>query len=334
MFGELPKLFGRDFAIGFLLPVAFFIPCSLLVANGFSSVAIHAFLESLRGIKDQPALLGATMFVFVLWFGGVTLLALNRTIIRAKEGYGKWNPIKALAFIERRRFRRLRSRLSDLDSDYLLAEKLSLPEIQEVRNNRSNLLKRLAVRFPKEENDLLPTAFGNTIRAFERYPWIMYGADAIPLWPRMLMVVSGDVRALVDAAKSEMDFWLNLWIAGLVLLAEYLALAIYTHNRGNLWLLTSILLLLPVSSNRAKEAAAGWGEMVKATFDVHLPVLRKTLEMREKQDRTTEREDWRGLNRAFIYRDAVDLPPRDPVEESRTRSRISDTSLTRSEILK
>jgi hypothetical protein len=318
LFGDLPSLFGRDFAIGFLLPVAFFIPVSYLVADGFGSVSIHAYLGSIRSMKDQPALLGATVFVFVLWFGGVTLLALNRTIIRIKEGYGRWNPAKFFGFIERRRFKALQSDLGNLDSEFFLMKELSLVKEQDaIRGRRSDLLRELAERFPDQEEYLLPTAFGNTIRAFEVYPRVIYGLDAIPLWPRLLMVMSEDVRALVDSAKAEMDFWLNLWAMSVLLVTEYLTLAVFTHHRGYLWLLLLTLLLIPISSSRSRVAAAVWGEMVKAAFDMHLTKLREAFQMKEEQDRNSEQRYWEGLSRALIYRSKEDLPPRSERHDER-----------------
>lgn len=312
MFGELPKLFGRDFAIGFLLPMAVLIPVSFLIADSFDSTTFPIALEGAGAVRNQPTLFGATIFVFFLWLGGVTLLALNRTIIRFKEGYGYWNPARLLRFVERRRFGKLRDRLKELDNEYLLMKNLEQAEAQNaLKLRRSKLSRKLVERFPDQEEHLLPTAFGNTIRAFEVYPRVMYGIDAIPLWPRLLMVMPEDARTLVDSAKSEMDFWLNLWVVSLLLVVEYLAFALFTQNLGNLWLLFLVLLLLPISSNRARVAAAGWGEMVKAAFDVHLAKLRQTFEMKEKQDRKTEREHWQDLSVALIYSNQKYLPPRE-----------------------
>jgi hypothetical protein len=311
LFSDLPNLFGRDFAIGFLLPVALLIPFSFLVADGFGNASIHAHLEGVQNLQDKPILLGATIFVFVLWFGAVTLLALNRTIIRLKEGYGRWNPARVWSFFEKRRFKSLQKRLRDLDHEVLLAKSHSLMEdLASLRPRRNDIAIELAESFPDQERYLLPTAFGNTIRAFEVYSRVMYGLDAIPLWPRLLMIMSEDVRALVDAAKAEMDFWLNLWVMGLVLLAEYLALAVSTQNRGNLSLLLFVFILIPLSSNRARGAAAGWGEMVKAAFDVHLSALRDKFEMQEQGNRDTERQYWDKLSAALTYRRQEYLPPR------------------------
>ena len=77
------------------------------------------------------------------------------------------------------------------------------------------------IQFPDEEAWLLPTSFGNTIRAFEVYPRVMYGLDAIPGWLRILAVIPKDYRESVDNAKAQVDFWLNLWFLSILMIFEY-----------------------------------------------------------------------------------------------------------------
>jgi hypothetical protein len=88
------------------------------------------------------------------------------------------------------------------------------------------------------------------------------------------------------------------------------ALAAFTLNRGRLWLFALLLLLIPISSWRARLAAVEWGEMVKAAFDVHLVKLRGTFEIRAEDDREAERTSWTKLSMALIYRDKEQMPPR------------------------
>lgn len=319
MFGELPKLFGREFAIGFLLPVAVFIPASVFVINSFWPEAISW--------RPQPSqtndvLLGATVFIFVLWLGGILLLALNRSIIRFKEGYGTWNPARLLAFLERRRFQRLKDRIQDLVYSRDLADSLGEERDPVSAKKRDDLKLLAAIRFPNEERLLLPTAFGNTIRAFEVYSFVMYGLDAIPGWTRLIMLMSDSSRELVESAKAQMDFWINIWLLSLLLFGEYLAGAIVTKQRGSLWWLAAIPLAWAASS-RARSAAANWGELVKAAFDVYLPELREKLEIGADLAPKDEHEQWEDLSRAMVYRDPSAFPDRSkkvsgrPLEEAK-----------------
>ncbi len=306
MFGELPKLFGRDFAIGFLLPIAAFMPASVFVINSFWPESVSWKLPASQ--KDE-VLLGATVFIFAFWLGGILLLALNRSIIRFKEGYGKGNPVRLLMPLERRRFRRLNDRIQELDHDRDIAESLNEEFDHSLAKERADLKQLAAVRFPHEERFLLPTAFGNTIRSFEAYSFVMYGLDAIPGWSRLIMLMPDSSRELVESAKAQMDFWLNVWLLSLLLFGEYLVGVIVTRQRGSLWPLIAIPLAWAASS-RARSAAANWGELVKAAFDVYLPQLREKLGIGTNLSRADEYEQWDDLSRAIVYRNPDALPAR------------------------
>ena len=62
---------------------------------------------------------------------------------------------------------------------------------------------------------LLPTSFGNIIRVIEIYPRVMYGFESIEGWARLLAVIPTDYRNLINAAKSDIDFWINIFFLAL-----------------------------------------------------------------------------------------------------------------------
>jgi hypothetical protein len=309
LFGELPKLFGREFAIGFFLPMVAFLLLSLATVSGFENISdnVSLWVRLIEG--DKQLLVGATIFVFIVWLGAVTLSALNRDIIRLKEGYGKINPALILLRFQRWRLRRVRRQLEELDREYIAMDVIHLSLDPRSARRRERLSRVLAEEFPHDEAFLLPTAFGNTLRAFEVYSAVMYGLDAIPAWPRLIMVMSKDSLALIETAKSQMDFWLNLWFLSLVLLLEYVLMVLSMQEVGSLWVLLAIPAAL-VASNRARAAAQGWGETVKAAFDVYIPELRKRVELPYLQDRLSDWKQWQDLSVAMIYRDREALPPK------------------------
>jgi hypothetical protein len=326
VFGELPRLFGRDFTVGFLLPLAAFLACGYVVASSFAAPKGIAILKTIDALKDKPTLLGATISIVILWLGGVTLLVFNYWIIRFKEGYGRWNPFRILKWMEVARFRRLHRERKLVDSrrEALLSLGLTIPP--DLAQRRRDLHSEAAERFPDGEEFLLPTAFGNTIRAWERYPMVMYGIDAIPSWNRLLLLIPENQRSLIDQDKAAMDFWLNLWLLSLVLFMEYAALALMTRDAGSLWVLTSLIVAV-LASRQARGAALIWGEGVKAAFDLYLPELRTKLRLREDLRPDQEREQWTNLSRAMAYRNPDALPPRQSSE-------VDGLRITREEGLK
>jgi hypothetical protein len=305
LLGELPKLFGRNFAVGFLLPAAVLMPTALLVAGSFNNQILEVTVKEVNSFRSHPSTLDLTLFLFFLWISGILLLALNTAIIRLKEGYGKWNPANLWKSLERRRFNRQNERLRDLDREY----RAGLSSDAEITKERNEVGQLLANRFPDREDLVLPTAFGNTIRAFEAYSRVLYGLDSIPTWPRLLMVMSTESRDLIETAKAQMDFWVNVWFLSLLILAEYVALSLITGKIGNPWSLLFIIVML-FASNRARAAAAEWGETVKAAFDVYLLDLREKLGLEQDLDREAEQQQWTSLSVAMIYRRERSLPPR------------------------
>jgi len=300
VFGELPKLLGRDFAIGFFLPFAVLLAVTVGLLDAFD--VTPALLDRL----DENLLIGTTVAGAAAWLGGVALLGINRAVYRFFEGYGALNPLRLLAWLERRRFTKLKARIAQARAD----GRGSPP-----RPSRTGLgrLMRAEVReFPEEEH-LLPTRFGNALRAFEVYPRIMYGLDSIPGWLRLLAVIPKEFLGMVDEAKAQADFWLNLWLVGLVVTAEWGVLAAVEHAWAPTWWVpVAALAAAWFSSRRALAAVQDWGEMVKAAFDVFLPDLYKKLGAMPVESRQEEQKIWMAFSQAVLYRRPKLLPPRAP----------------------
>ena len=163
MFSELPKLLGRDFAIGFFLPVMLFLIVTNALFDAFDqSAAIAVF-------SQQSPLVDAALAVLVAWIGAVLLVSVNYEVYRFLEGYGRFNPLRLLGFAETKRYRNLRRLLEENKTkrDTLKKQEQEIPG--EIVKQQIRLTREAADSFPDDEKWLLPTSFGNTIRAFEVY---------------------------------------------------------------------------------------------------------------------------------------------------------------------
>ena len=117
-------------------------------------------------------------------------------------------------------------------------------ERDKARDNESRVLTRIAElrrrkveEFPPSEVEVRPTIFGNRVAAFESYPSVMYGLEPTKGWNRLLGVIPNEYRALIDDARTYTDFWVNLWLFGIVFLIEYVAFAVYVVGVfGTIWL--------------------------------------------------------------------------------------------------
>ena len=122
---------------------------------------------------------------------------LNRQIIRFLEGYGRLNPLRLFGSIERWRFWRLHARIKELEVQR--GELKSPPprdhsQLADLERRLGELHRLAAERFPTNEEFVLPTALGNTIRAFEAYPWAIYRMDSYLLLNRLSYVFSTDFQ--------------------------------------------------------------------------------------------------------------------------------------------
>jgi co-chaperonin GroES (HSP10) len=233
------------------------------------------------------------------WMLGILFMATNREFYRFLEGYGPVNPLRLAGFIEGRRYRRLSRR-----RDQLKAKRPNLSVREKKR--LADVAYCLVQNFPRERS-LMPTRFGNIIRGFEEYSLIMYGFDAIPGFERLQVVASKEARDAIVTQKTQVDFWLNLWICGIVVVCECFVIA--WMKTGYAWILPFVALCgYFVVINRAKAAAREWGEAVKAAVDTSLPLLPQKLAFATPADNEAERKMWEHYSQAIIFR----LPERLP----------------------
>jgi hypothetical protein len=306
MFSELPKLFDRNFAIAYFLPVSLLLTISafILKAAGYWS-QIYSFLTG-------NTLFDATLAVFTAWIGGILLMVLNREIYRLLEGYGKYNPVHLFEKHAKRQFVKKMDRLDVLDNEYGTKD-----FTEEKGKERARLMVELAESYPDREDLILPTAFGNALRAFEIYPRVMYGFEGIDGWPRILAVLPKEYRELIDDAKAQVDWWVNLGVISILLLIEFWG-AVYSKWGLTLgWFYNILNILVPlvivVLLNwfflwRATSAAVGWGDYVKSAFDLYRFSLLEQLGIEPPTSREQEEKLWKSFSQAIINRRPDMLP--------------------------
>lgn len=314
MFGKLPELFDRNFAVGYFLPSTLFLVTSLALANEFGHLPA---IISMNTASQVDVLIGTTIVGLMSWLASTLLLATNRDVLRLMEGYGCFNPSHLLGWVEKRRYKKLLENISKLDEEYLscISEKIEFPK--KLRLKRNRLMRESAERFPDEEQWLLPNSFGNTIRAFEVYPRVMYGLDAIPGWSRLLGVLPEEYRGLVNNAKIQVDFWANLWLLSLMTVVEYVGLALRAGQVRILWFPFVAFSIALVAFSRATSSAVEWGDLIKSSFDVFLPELCEKLGLLDTATVNEKKVLWRKFSQSIIYRNPkyMPMPNQDKVRE-------------------
>ena len=312
MFTKLPELLGRNFIIGYLLPAFALTVSTYLIDAEYNFLPTNIDLNFLRQINtiQQITVIG----LLSLWLG-IILLIFNREIISFLEGYGKYNPFRLLLWLEKSRFHNLEKQISATKNDYFKYSDKGESVPVDIKDKYLILMTERVVRFPDEERWLLPTSFGNTLRAFETYSRVMYGADAIPIWTRLLAVIPEDYSQFIDAAKTKVDLWVNTWVASIVLVIIYLANLIYFQQLKLFWLPLACLAVAYISFQQARKAAVGWGNFVKAAFDLFLDDLKDKLTISEGSSQSNNEGDmWQKFSQAVLYV-APESMPEKPINQ-------------------
>ncbi len=296
MFAELPSLFGRAFAVGFFLPAAVTLSALAAIAHAFG------FGRTMESILTTDLATTAAIAAAGIWLFAVALMALNRSLIRLLEGYGSLNPFQLVKRMQISAFEQLQQQVSERKGVIEQARANGEDPPQDVLAEYAVGRRRLAEEFPHMRQWVLPTRFGNVLRAFEVYSSVVYGLDAIPAWERLVAVVPEHYRTLIDDAKSQMDFFVNLWFGSCLCLATYAGFAGWKYFAPYPWIPVVALPAAVLAAQWARAAARQWGVLVMSAFDLYRGTLCKSLGLRMPGSIEAEREMWTKLSQMMIYR--------------------------------
>lgn len=293
MFSEFPKLFDRNFAIGYLIP-------SLVLLLGFTGLLSAFQIATLpRFLTSTNPIISSAVIALFGWLVGILFMGANRDIIRILEGYGKLNLLRAFLRREKNKFNKLQERITGLENR---------DRNEKEEDELNQLFLDAVTNFPDQEKFVLPTPFGNTIRAFEVYPRLMYGVESIVMWSRLLTVVPPEYKSHIDDAKSHMDFWINLGVSSMLLLTSSVVMRFYVNYKNIpvisfwFWLLIGLeVSVVYLCQYRATRSAILWGQTVKSAFDVYLPDLATKIGLKLPETREGRKLMWQNYGIALLY---------------------------------
>jgi hypothetical protein len=320
------NLFGRDFIVAHCLPAAVFL---ILFLGIFAAVGAQApwaqpyvhDLVDLKHAEIKAAVTDASLawtlaaFLVTTWLLGLVLYSVNTQVVRFFEGYGGWaNPFRCLKVLQHRRLRKVEAFVREFKAKALAARAAGkdLPHDPAYQKAR----EELANRFPDEAN-LMPTRFGNTVRAFEVYPREMYGLEGVTGWFRLVAVVPKDYFVFIGSSRAQVDLCLNLTLVLWLCVLEYFVMCAVTfgtdvHLYPWPWLSAVLIAWAWFAIRSASSAAVIWGGWVKAAFDVYLNDLRTKLSFDAFESMESERHRWEGFSQAIGYHSPKQLRHRKP----------------------
>lgn len=284
---DLGGIFDRYFLAGFFLPV-------------FATLAIGSTLTGhslIPHARSGLAVLGPVALLMLLaLLGGLALLGLRRPVIRLFEGY----PLESW----RDRFAR-DSRLPDWARLSRYVTLIYTWRVRGQRKRRNELLgdnnpqvrRELDRRFGTKRLELLPTRFGNILRAFEYHADSRWGLSGLTAWPRIAVLLTDRERDYHLDAETNVMFFLNLCFLWLLASPVVVALG---HPLG-----AAGLLLAWACYRLTLVAAIAWGVEVRASVDLHRLELYQRLGVRLPTSFSDERRIAASVSRCLEFGERI-----------------------------
>ena len=305
MFAGLPKLADRNFVVGFLLPTLVAAVATLFLFRG-TPLTDPIYDDLFR----QKSFTDLTLVALGVWTIATLLVLVNNGVYRLLEGYV--GPFDSKAWRRRMR-RRYSTELRSLKRTNRRLGRGTGKATDALRRDYAARNWRFAERFPHERQLVLPTRFGNVIRAFEMYPTRVYGVDAIPAWLRLAGVVPKDFASMIADARAEVNFFVNLWLLSILFVVLALGRCTFDLWRMGQPALANLSWGAPLAAivaiglaalayEGAVERAVAWGGMVKSAFDLYLPALAEQMGYGLPMGQMERRSFWDEVNSLFLYR--------------------------------
>jgi hypothetical protein len=315
------------------LVIAAFIPALMFILTAsivFYPLAPTGLTKDFKDLFGQPSLIFLLLTVIL----GFTLLNLGNLISRFYRGYALLERLPFSCFFEKRRAKRLREKIKKTQDEIQRLESMDVAGdvLEALKDQHYNCCRYLEETFPPEGKTVLPTQYGNTLRAAETYSAVRYGLDAVLIWPRLLHVIPSNHYERIDETHHQLAFFINcsflsLVFAALCLFSSGFQYAIYRlaamgqsspvyfisidlsskvyQQRAILYLVVFIAALFSfwLFYRMSISLAQQYGNMYRGAFDLFRFELLKQLRQPLPQDSEDEWDTWRKISEFMMYGD-------------------------------
>lgn len=220
---------GSNFLTASLIPSLGFVTLSMLI---FQPVMPQGLINRLGGTFNPLSESGliALLLTIVL---GFTLTSLNTFVFKFFEGYVFLWRFKSLTT----KYQKLARQL--LRKRELIQRKIDRLVVFPTEHNKKYLDELIDQAeyldtyfqanfpFPYNDGDVLPTRFGNIMKASETYPRERYNIDGVPMWPRLINVIPDRYMSFLDQKNNQLSFLLNCSVLSALFSVLCLAAAVY-----------------------------------------------------------------------------------------------------------
>jgi hypothetical protein len=320
----LEKL-GNNFLVSAMVPSFALVVISILMFDPILPVA-----TAFKDPQSNLQLVGFGLIVFILTvIIGFTLTVLNTHILKIFEGYIIFPPLRFLynksLRIYRRKARDLMAQRESLKKEYISLKKNASDasemhdKLEKIINEHYKVASEYDQDYPANLDDILPTKFGNTLRAAEDHAVQRYGFDGVTFWPRLIHVIPDSYKATIDSARNELSFLANMSILSaafsfLCFLAVFYVMATTNVVSGDAivfgafarnvlkYFIASALGMIGfrLFYSASIISLGSFTLAIRSSFDLFRLDLLKKLEMARPNDFDEEFDTWVNLNELIV----------------------------------
>jgi len=259
---------------------------------------------------------------------GFTLTALNTFLLKLFEGYVLLHRFPFMRNIQARKANKLIEQREALRSNIELLrkkrkrsseEELSLEHLMTTYDAIVATYDHL---YPPPHAGIMPTKFGNILKASEAYTGTRYGIDAVEFWPRLLHVIPSSYRQAIDEVRNELSFLVNMSALSVVFYSLCI-LAILTNApsfpdwgrvlENSIRYITAAGLALFCNwfFNRAAIfSVADFGMMIRSAYDLFRLDLLKQFRLKHPKNSVEEFQIWKNLGELLVLgKESLDFKP-------------------------
>lgn len=319
-------IFSRFFVVGFFAPAFFglvslsllltadLLPDALtnyaagtqLLVLGGLAIPVGLVLEGfhvpiLRGLSQHRS--GADLYRFLPG-------PIYRTLLKPEQG--AFGALKRLRDDEDAPmtprtyefFAALPGRLKRRSEDGELSEANRATLERQRAQTRTTAAWRLEERYPAELEDVLPTRFGNAMRASQEYCFSRWGLDTWAVWPRIEALLTEAERDLLTEAQTDVAFFLNAALTATAVGSVLIVDEIWHTPLSWYWIPVYLgpFVLAYILYRLSVGAVIRWGSHQRACVDLHRLELFDRLGLKLPPAHSEQYVLARALNRFILYR--------------------------------
>jgi len=165
-------------------------------------------------------------------------------------------------------------------------------------------------RYPKDDLQIVPTEFGNAIRAFETYGKTRFNLDSQTLWHELFAVAPQYIQSEINSARSPVDFFVALvFLSGIFSFVCWSIIACWVigfiaNLNSSIPVLGFISLLVTFLFYRlAIRAADAWKYPIHALVNLGRVKLADSLGLRFPETLEEEKKMWLLVTRYAFWAD-------------------------------